>query len=71
MSFTKDDLSAIKEAIASGELVVEVDGKKIQYRSIKELLEAKRMIEAELAGQAGVKRSAFRGFRVMVDRGIR
>lgn len=71
MSFTKDDLEAVNSAIASGELVVEVNGRKVQYRSIKELLEARRLIAADLAGQQGKKRSAFRGFAVRIDRGIR
>lgn len=71
MAFTKDDLDAINEAIASGELTVVVDGKTLTYRSVAELLAAKRHICAELAGQAGKRRSAFAGFAVHIDRGIR
>lgn len=71
MSFTQEDVNALNEAIASGELKVVVDGREVQYRSIKELLEAKRHIEAEIANGQGRRRSAFRGFRVVVDRGIR
>lgn len=71
MSFTKDDVAALNEAIASGELTVVVDGKTITYRSVDQLLAAKRHICNELAGQAGKRRSAFSGFAVQIDRGIR
>lgn len=68
MAFTKDDLDNIKAAIASGELSVMVDGRQITYRSISDLIKAKQVIEAELSPR---RSSAFAGFRVIVDRGIR
>lgn len=67
LSFTKDDLAAINSAIASGELTVLVDGQTITYRSISELLKAKNHIQQSLRK----RRSAFSGFAVQVDRGIR
>jgi hypothetical protein len=58
MSFTTDDLTALNAAIASGELTVKHNGREITYRSIDELMKAKRTVEAELAaaetgGRAG------------------
>lgn len=48
MSFTLEQLTAVKAAIASGELEVEFNGKRVKYRSMTELREAKDVIEAEL-----------------------
>lgn len=53
MPFSSQDLTNVDAAIASGELSVEVEGKRVQYRSIAELLEARRMILGELATTAG------------------
>ncbi|MGL5589091.1 MAG: phage head-tail joining protein [Aeromonas veronii] len=71
MAFTKDDLESIDAAIASGELKVLVDGQEITYRSIAELLKARDFIKNEMAKGEGRRRSAFKGFRVVIDRGIR
>lgn len=48
MSFTLEQLTAVKQAIASGTLEVEFNGKRVKYRSMSELREAKELIEAEL-----------------------
>ena len=37
MAFTSSDLVALDRAIASGELSVAYDGKRVEYRSIAEL----------------------------------
>jgi len=59
MSFTQQDLEAIKRAIASGELVVQFSDRRVQYRSMDELLKARGVIEAELSvlENAGRQRS--------------
>lgn len=45
MAWTQADLDAIESAIASGELVVQhSDGRRITYRSINELEEARALI---------------------------
>lgn len=50
MAFTQADLDAVNAALASGELSVRAsDGKQVTYRSVDELLRAKRVIEAEIA----------------------
>ena len=50
MAYTIDDLNRVKAAIASGELEVELEGKRVKYRSMQELLLAKGVIEGELIG---------------------
>lgn len=50
MAYTLNQYNAICEAIGSGELMVQYDGKKVEFRSINELLKAKANIEAELVG---------------------
>ncbi|MCA9557232.1 MAG: hypothetical protein KC583_01600 [Myxococcales bacterium] len=49
MPFTSNDLAAVDAAIASGELAVEVEGKRVQYRSMADLLSARQTIVSELA----------------------
>jgi hypothetical protein len=44
-NWTQTDLNNICAAIASGQLTVEIDGQRITYRSIAELLAAKTVIE--------------------------
>lgn len=59
--FTTANLEAIEAAIASGELVVQQDGKRIQYRSMDELRAARQLMRAELQASGaltGTKRGA-------------
>ena len=69
--FTKDDLAAINEAIASGELSVKIDGREITYRSVGELQKARRLICRALNRQAGRKSNPLAGIVTHIDRGIR
>lgn len=46
--FTVAQYNAICAAIAMGQLSVQYDGKRVQYRSMSELLQAKAVIEADL-----------------------
>ncbi|MGY4027857.1 phage head-tail joining protein [Aeromonas rivuli] len=71
MAFTQDDVNALDEAIASGELTVRIDGREVQYRSIDDLLKAKRHIVRLMARRAGARSSPLAGVRTCVDRGIR
>ena len=52
MSFTIDDLNAIEQAIASGELPVISEGRQVTYRSMLDLMRARDVIRKELQ-QAG------------------
>lgn len=64
MPFTSTDLANVDAAIASGELAVEVNGKRITYRSVPELLDARAAILSEIAtagtASAGTRRGAYR-----------
>lgn len=48
MAFTLNQLSAIDNAIASGQLSVSYDGKQVQYRSMDDLLKARQLVVGEL-----------------------
>jgi hypothetical protein len=48
MAYTTTQLQALEDAIATGELTVEYDGKKVTYRSIAELLTARDFVRGEL-----------------------
>ena len=44
MAYSMQDLRNLESAIASGERVVEYDGKKVEFRSIAELMRAKQVV---------------------------
>lgn len=52
MAFSSTDLDAINSAIATGELSVEVNGRKVVYRSMADLVRARDLISADLAAAA-------------------
>ena len=62
MPFTSSDLANVDAAIAGGELSVEVNGKRVTYRSLSELQEARRMILEGMqeASAPGQRRGAYR-----------
>jgi len=63
MSFTTSDLNAVDTAIATGELTVEVNGRRITYRSMADLERARTLIKGELAAvspQASTRRGSYR-----------
>lgn len=60
MAYTQTDLDAVKAAIASGELTVEHNGRKVTYRSMDDLLKAKAVIEAELVPVGNRRGGVFR-----------
>lgn len=53
MSYTTNQLDALKRALATGERRVSFGDKTVEYRSVEELQEAIRTVEAELARVAG------------------
>lgn len=59
MAFTAADLSNIEAAIATGELTVEVEGRRVTYRSMDDLRQARRIIQTALQS-AGAMPSATR-----------
>jgi len=57
MAYTLADLQAVQSAIAGAELEVQYGDKRVRYRSMAELKEAARLIQADLDQQAGRRRS--------------
>lgn len=49
MAFTQTDLDNINAAIATGEMTVECNGRRVTYRSMAELQAAKTHIQGEIA----------------------
>ena len=60
MTWTQTDLDAIEAAIASGELTVQYVDKRITYRSIAELLTAKRAIAVKVETQRPIMQRRLR-----------
>jgi hypothetical protein len=48
MAWSTQDLTNIEAAIAQGVLSVEIDGQRVTYRSLNDLLKAKSVIEQAL-----------------------
>ncbi len=57
MAFSTTDLDAVNRAIASGELVVRVDGRSVEYRSLDDLIKARDLIKADLDTQNATARA--------------
>lgn len=55
--FTVTQLEAIEAALASGELTVEYDGKRVTYRSATELLTLRDRIRGELIASGAISDS--------------
>ncbi|RZI94377.1 MAG: hypothetical protein EOP39_30550 [Rubrivivax sp.] len=62
MALTQTDLANLDTAIASAELEVQLEGRKVKYRSTDELLKARAHVAGVLNGAAsgGVQRATFR-----------
>jgi hypothetical protein len=71
MAYTQADLDALDAAIASGEKIVRVENRLVEYRSVAELQAARAHVQQVLtttaAGPSG-RRTAFR-FRFTTSRG--
>lgn len=68
--FTSDDLVAINDALASGELTVKINGREITYRSISELQKSRRLILRSIRSQSGVASNPLAGITTHVNRRI-
>lgn len=62
MPYTQSDLDALDAAIVGAELEVQLDGRRVRYRSMDELLQARRHVQEQitLAGSGGRTRFQFR-----------
>ena len=67
MTFTKRQYRELLDALASGELSVQYNNRRVQYRSLAEMLKAKALMEAELFGNGSMAR---RRHRAIFDKGI-
>ena len=70
MAITQSDIDSLDEAIAAGERVVEVNGRKVEYRSIEEMLKSRRHLCKLLASQQRRTRNPLSGISTVVDRGL-
>lgn len=52
MALSQTDLDALDTAIAASELEVELEGRRVRYRSIDELLKARAHVAGVIAGPA-------------------
>jgi predicted GTPase len=67
MAYTEAQAQALREALASGVLTVEYDGKRVTYRSVAEIKEALVQVETALARDAGTR---VRQIRVVTNKGF-
>ncbi len=68
MALTQNDLAALDAAIASAELEVQIDGKRVRYRSTDELLKAREHVAQVVRSATGTQRASFR-YRFTTQRG--
>lgn len=69
MALTQTDLDALDSAIASSELEVQLEGRRVRYRSTEELLKARAHVASVLAGDATPRQRASYGFTFTTMRG--
>lgn len=67
MAITQADLDALDRAIASSTLEVQLDGRRVKYRSMDELIKARAHVAGLVASSAG--RSSFRPMNFTTLRG--
>lgn len=48
MAFSLKQLQALEDAIASGELSIAYDGKRVEYRSVDQLVQARNLVRDDL-----------------------
>ena len=54
-AYTQSDLDALRSSIARGVRVVEYNGERVEYRSLKEMQSLASQMERELSGQASTR----------------
>jgi len=55
MAYTEADLNAIRLAIAEGALIVQYGDKRIQYRSLEDLLKIEQIVAGQVVTEGGAK----------------
>lgn len=69
MALSQTDLDALDAAIATSELEVELDGRKVRYRSIDELIRARNHVASVLANGSTTRRTGAFRFNFTTSRG--
>jgi hypothetical protein len=69
MALSQTDLDTLDSAIASSELEVELDGRRVKYRSTTELLAARAHVAGVLKAAAPQARTGNFRFRFTTSRG--
>jgi hypothetical protein len=69
MALTQTDLDNLDSAIASSELEVEVDGRRVKYRSTAELLAARKHVASVILSASPSTRTGGFRFRFTTSRG--
>lgn len=70
MAYSQTDLDNLDAAIASGHLIVHVEGRRVEYRSLDELMRARAHVSAQItAATAGSTRRGVYRFRMTTSRG--
>ena len=69
MAITSADLDALDRAIASSELEVDIDGRRVRYRSVQELIAARAHLAAVFATQQSGRRRSSYQFQMTTARG--
>jgi len=67
MAYTQQQAEALREAMTSGVLTVEYDGKRVTYRSVGEIREALAEVDAALAREQGRR---VRQIRINTNKGF-
>ena len=71
MAWTSTDITAIENAIASGELTVQYQDRRIVYRSLSELLRARDVIQAAInAASATTTKNIAKSVRFRTTKGF-
>ena len=68
MSYSTEQLEALRRALVTGERRVSFGNKTVEYRSVEELLAAMRTVEAELARVADSRHT--RQVRITTGKGF-
>jgi hypothetical protein len=68
MALTQTDLAALDAAIACAELEVQIEGRRVRYRSTDELLKARAHVAEVVQATTRTQRSSFR-FNFTTQRG--
>jgi hypothetical protein len=59
MALSQTDLDALDAAIAGAVLTVEIDGRRVTYRSTSELMSARAHVASVIQSASGARRSVF------------